>query len=192
MRRSRPRNLFATPTASRKIPHSGRWALLAYGYARHDTDPDSAFEAHRLGAKIARETGNRLLETYHTGNLSRLAARHRDPAETFDYITTSIRNYFNAGNYSSSTPGHGGAGELSRPGWDTMRPQRRSVVPPQQPGARSYFPEIDFTITHLREVLGDTDLRDLGACRCDHDQRRHRELRPRADRPRPRSTFAHG
>ena len=33
------------------------WALLSYGYVRHNTDPDSAFEAHRLGAKDC--AGNR-------------------------------------------------------------------------------------------------------------------------------------
>ncbi len=141
-------------------PAFSSWALLAYGYARHDRDPDSAFEAHRLGAKIARETGNRLLETYHTGNLSRLAARHRDPAETFDYITTSIRNYFNAGNYSLLPQAmavlanyldhlghHEAAATISGSSTTTW--------------ARSYFPEIDFTITHLREVLGDTTYETL-------------------------------
>jgi predicted ATPase len=130
------------------------WALVAYGYARHNTDPDGAFEAHRLGAKIARETGNRLLETYHTGNLSRLAARHRDPTETFDYIATSIRNYFNAGNHSLLPQAmavlanyldllghHHPAATIS--GFSTTT------------FARVYFPEIDDTIAHLREVLGD-------------------------------------
>ena len=136
------------------------WALLAYGYARHNTDPDSAFKAHRLGAKIARESGNRLLETYHTGNLSRLAARHRDPTEAFDYITTSIRNYFNAGNYSLLPQamavlanyldhlGHRDAAATIS-GFSTTT------------WARLYFPEIDSTIAHLREVLGDTTYESL-------------------------------
>src|SRR5258708_2419504 len=33
------------------------WALLAYGYVRHNADPASAFEAHRSSLKIARESG---------------------------------------------------------------------------------------------------------------------------------------
>ena len=119
--------------------------------------PMRAFEAHSAEElKIARETGNRLLETYHTGNLSRLAARHGDPRRRSTIITTSIRNYFDAGKFSLLPQPTGGAGTLSRP---PRTPRARSddqSASPTTPFARSYFPEIDITITHLREVLGDT------------------------------------
>jgi predicted ATPase len=136
------------------------WALIAYGYARHNTDPDAAFEAHRLGAKIARDTGNRLLETYHTGNLSRLAARHRDPTETFDYIATSIRNYFNAGNHSLLPQAMAVlANYLDRLGHHD--PAATISGFSTTTFARVYFPEIEDTITHLREVLGDKTYESL-------------------------------
>jgi predicted ATPase/class 3 adenylate cyclase len=136
------------------------WALLAYGYVRHTADPASAFEAHRLSLKIARETGNRLLETYNIGNLSRLAARHGEPAETFDFIAMSIRNYFDAGNlsllpqamavlahYFDRLGHYEAAATIS--GFSTTT------------FARSYFPEIDDAITHLRDVLGNDSYESL-------------------------------
>jgi hypothetical protein len=136
------------------------WALLSYGYARHNTDPDSAYDAHRRGANIARETGNRLLETYHTGNLSRLAARHRDPTETFDYIATSIRNYFNAGNHSLLPQAMAVlANYLDRLGHH--HPAATISGFSTTTFARVYFPEIEDTITHLREVLGDKTYESL-------------------------------
>src|SRR5262249_31036444 len=39
------------------------WGLIAYGTIRFDKDPIIAFETHQLGVKIARESGNRLLES---------------------------------------------------------------------------------------------------------------------------------
>ena len=75
------------------------WALIAYGHVRLESDPVSAFEAHQLGVKIARDTGNRLLETYHMAPLSRLAAKQADPTEMLDFIAMSIHNYLDAGNY---------------------------------------------------------------------------------------------
>jgi hypothetical protein len=140
------------------------WGLIAYGTVRIDTDPVSAFEAHRLGLKIARETGNRLLETYHTGNMARLAARHGDSKEALDFIAMSICNYLDTGNYFLLTQplatlahyfdrfGHyETAATLS--GYATI-----SL-------ATSYLPEAATTITHLREILGEetyTSLADGG------------------------------
>jgi predicted ATPase len=136
------------------------FALLAYGYARHNRDPVNAYEAHRLGAQIARETGNRLLETYAAGNMSRLAAKNGDPAETFDLIAVSIRNYSGAGNYSllpqaiavlatylDSLGYYEPAATLSGHATTTF--------------AKSYFPEIEDAITHLRVVLGDATYESL-------------------------------
>jgi len=89
------------------------WALIAYGYCRLDTDPGRAFEALQLGAKIARETGNRLLETYITANLSRLAAKHGgDSTQMLDFIATSIHSYLDAGKLLFAAPANGGAGSL--------------------------------------------------------------------------------
>jgi len=130
------------------------WALIAYGTIRFDTDPASAFEAHQLGVKIARETGNRLLESYHTGNVARLAAQHGDSAEALDFVAMSIRNYLNTGNYF-------------------LLPQPIAVLAHYFDGighyevaatlsgfattsyATNYLPETEIAIAHLREALGD-------------------------------------
>jgi hypothetical protein len=147
--------------ASEDLDHADRvtenpavicWALIGYGHARLDTDPVSAFEAHRLGAKIARETGNRLLGTYHTANLSRLAAKHGDSMQMLDFIEISIRNYLDAGNYFllpqpmavlahyfDSIERYEAAATLS--GFATTS------------FATNYFPETETAITHLREAL---------------------------------------
>jgi predicted ATPase len=149
--------------ASEDLRHANRvtenpalicWGLLAYGHIRFDTDPASSFEAHRLGVKIARETGNRVLETYHTANLSRLAAKHGDSTQTLDFIAMSIRNYLDAGNYF-------------------LLPQPMAVLTHYFDGighyevaatlsgfattsfATNYFPETEIAITHLREALGE-------------------------------------
>jgi hypothetical protein len=130
------------------------WAFIAYGYVRLDTDPGPAFEALQLGAKIARETGNRLLGTYHTANLSRLAAKHGDSTQTLDFIATSIHSYLDSGNYF-------------------LLPQPMAVlahyfdrieqyeVAATLSGfattsfATNYVPETGIAITHLREALGE-------------------------------------
>jgi hypothetical protein len=155
--------------ASEDLRHANRvtenplficWALLGYGHIRFDTDPVSAFEAHRLGAKIARETGNRVLETYHTANLSRLAAKYGDSTQTLDFTAMSIRSYLDAGNYF-------------------LLPQPIAVlahyfdgiglyeVAATLSGSRarsfstSYFPETEIAITHLREALGEATYASL-------------------------------
>jgi predicted ATPase len=136
------------------------WALIGYGHVRLDTDPASAFEAHRLGAKIARETGNRLLETYNTANLSRLAAKQGDSVRTLDFITTSIHSYLDAGNYF-------------------LLPQPMAVlahyfdrveqyeVAATLSGfaatsfATNYFPETELAIIHMRAALGEESYASL-------------------------------
>ncbi len=140
------------------------WALIAYGTIRIGTDPINAFGAHRLGVKIARETGNRLLESYHTGNVARLAAVHGDSAEALDFIAMSIRNYLDTGNYFllpqpvavlahffAQNEYYETAAMLS--GFATTS------------FATNYLPETEITIAHLREVLGEnayTALADRG------------------------------
>jgi predicted ATPase/class 3 adenylate cyclase len=130
------------------------WALVAYGHIRHDTDLVSAFEAHRLGAKIARETGNRTLETYHTGNLSRLAAKLGDSTQTLDFIAMSIRNYLDAGNYFLlPQPMAVLAHHLDRIEYYEVAATLSGFATTSF--ATSYFPETEIAITHLREVLGE-------------------------------------
>jgi hypothetical protein len=130
------------------------WALLAYGFVRLDTDPVRAFDAHQLCARMARESGNRLLETYNTANLSRLAAKHGDPAQMLAFVVTSIHSYLDSGNYfllpqPMAVLAHyfGGIGHYevaaTLSGFATTS------------FATNYFPEAEIAITHLREALGE-------------------------------------
>ena len=44
-------------------PYALSIALLAYGFAFRDADPDRALEALRRGLVIAQDSGNRFIET---------------------------------------------------------------------------------------------------------------------------------
>jgi predicted ATPase/class 3 adenylate cyclase len=130
------------------------WALIGYGYLRHNTDPVNAFAAHRMGVEIARETGNRLLETYHTGNLARVAARYGDETGTLEYIAESIRNYFGSGNYfmlpqPMAELAHYFDRIAHYEAAATLSGFAKTSV------STIYYFEIEAAITHLRETLGE-------------------------------------
>jgi hypothetical protein len=130
------------------------WALIGYGTTRWEGDPAGALEAHRLGMKIARESGNRLLESYHTGNVARLTAIHGDPREALDLIATSIRSYLDTGNYFLLPQPMAVLAQLfDRIG--SYEPAAMLSGFAETSFATSYFQDTVVTITHLREVLGD-------------------------------------
>jgi predicted ATPase len=141
------------------------WALMGYGFIRLETDPASAFEAHQLGVKIAHETGNRLLETYHTGNVSRMMAKHGDSTETLNLFARSIRNYQDSGNYFMlPQPMAMLAHYFDRIGHYETAAILSGFATTSY--ATTYFPEIEPAITHLRDVLGEetyASLADRGA-----------------------------
>lgn len=141
------------------------WGLIAYATIRANTDPVGALEAYRLGVDIARQTGNRLLETYHTGNVARLVARHGDPTEALDLIAMSISNYLNVGNYFLLTQPMAMLAEyLDRLGLYESAATLSGFA--TTTFASKYLPETEATIKHLREALGDEtylSLADSGA-----------------------------
>ena len=73
-------------------------ALLAYGFAFRDADPDRALDALRRGLVIAQDSGNRANESHLAASLARLEAEHGDPLAALDYFTLAIRNYHDSGN----------------------------------------------------------------------------------------------
>ncbi len=135
-------------------PHVAALAFLAYGYARRDTDPVAAFGALRQGLIIARESGNRQMESNVAVSLSRLAANGGNHMEVFDNLVPAIRTHHDSGSFS-------------------LLPQPLAVLATAldqlgryEPAAtisrfaataftKRAFPEIGSTIDHLREVLGD-------------------------------------
>ena len=74
------------------------WALLAYGFAFRDADPDRAREAMRRGVVIAHDSGNRTIETHLASNLARLEADHGDPLAALEYSAVTIRHLHDSGN----------------------------------------------------------------------------------------------
>ena len=67
-------------------PYALSFALLAYGFAFRDADPDRALEAMRRGLVIAQDSGNRVNETHLAASLARLEAEHGDPLAALDYF----------------------------------------------------------------------------------------------------------
>jgi hypothetical protein len=73
---------------------------MAYGIVHRNVDPMAAYEAHRRGLQIAQDSGNRYAESYHAGNLRRLAATHAEATDALDYVTVAIRNFHDSGSFS--------------------------------------------------------------------------------------------
>lgn len=135
-------------------PGARSFALLAYGYTWRGSRPQAAYEALRRGLKTAQESGNKMAELYLLVNLSALAPTHGAPAETFDFLTMAINNFYDSGSYSQMvTPLVVLAAHFDRIGHHetaaTIVGFAATVF------ALAAFPEITSTIAHLREVLGD-------------------------------------
>jgi tetratricopeptide (TPR) repeat protein len=79
-------------------PYAFSAALLAYGQAFQDADPDRALNVLRRGLAIAHDSDNRYIETNLAGILCRVEAEYGDPLAALDYFTVAIRNYLDSGN----------------------------------------------------------------------------------------------
>ena len=135
-------------------PHVVCYALMAYGMVHRHVDPVAAYEAHRRGLQIAQDSGNRFAESYHAGNLGRLAATHAEATDALDYVTVAIRNFHDSGSFSIL------------PSAIALLAMLLDRLGHYEPAAtisgfaattftRTTNPEFDTTIAHLREVLGD-------------------------------------
>ena len=115
---------------------------------------DLAYKVQRRAVMLARDSGNQQMEMAAAVSVSAFAAAEGDPIEAFDYLTTIIRRYHDSGNVSLlQYPMPILAALFDRVGHHeqaaTICGFTRTAM------ARAAFPEIDTTITHLREVLGD-------------------------------------
>jgi hypothetical protein len=83
-----------------------------------------------------------------------VTAAHGDPVEAFDYLALSIRNHHDAGSFTlMRSPLVTLASIFDR--IELYEPAAKIIGFAGTPFTRSVFPEIDTTIAHLREVLGD-------------------------------------
>lgn len=129
------------------------FALVAYGFANHDSDPVAAYDALRRALTIARDSGNRQMESAAAVTMCSVAFTDRDPIDFFENLTGAIRHYYDAGSVAT----------LRNP-LAILAVILDSVGHPEQAATiigfaasewtRSVYPQIDTAIPHLREVLG--------------------------------------
>ena len=135
------------------------WALLAYGSAFRDADPDRALNALRRGPAIAQDSGNRYTETHLAAVLCRVEAEYGDPLVALDYFAVAIRNYVDSGNTTAiRSPLAILAAFLDR----RRRYEPAAIVAGYAfSPLTSWTPEVAAAIAHLREVLGDRTYESL-------------------------------
>jgi predicted ATPase len=127
---------------------------LAYGWAYRDVDPAAAGDALRRGLTIAQDSGNRQQEASIAVSLARLAVRYGEPAEAFDYVILATRHYHDSGSLSLM-PGPLGILAVTFDRLGQFEAAATIIEFAATPINRASHPEIDTTIVHLREVLGD-------------------------------------
>jgi predicted ATPase/class 3 adenylate cyclase len=135
-------------------------ALHAYGLAFRDGDPAGALEALRRCLVIARDSGNRWIESMMATTLSRVEAEHGDPLAALDYVTASIRNFHDAG----STAVVRGALAILAALFDRLgryEPAATITGFTLSPFTSTVVPEIITAITHLRDVLDEATYESL-------------------------------
>ncbi len=139
------------------------YAHLAHGLAYRDADPAAAYDVHRRGLTIAQDSGNLLIESHLSGSLAQLAPTQGEPTDAFDYLTLAIRHFADAGSFSHlPVPLAILATVFNKLGHH--EPAATISAFAAAPLTRTGVPEIDTTISHLREVLGDEVYESL-ACK---------------------------
>ena len=139
---------------SPRNPYASSFALLAYGLAFRDVDPDRALDTFRRGLVIAQDSGNRNIGTHLAACIAPLEANSGDPFAALGHFAEAIRNYYHVGN----TPNMRGAMASLAACLDGLG---RSEAAASLAGyaydpltTRVWVPEINTAITHLRNVLG--------------------------------------
>jgi predicted ATPase len=135
-------------------PYVLSFALLAQSWAFRDADPGGALDALRRGLVIAQESGNRSWETQLVFILSGLEAEHGDRMAALDYLTVAIRHHHESGNTGMMPyPLALLATFLDRLG--RYEPAATITGFAISAHTAAAVPEINSTIAHLHEVLGE-------------------------------------
>ena len=147
------RGLIDTAEATRN-PWACSLALFSYGFAFSATDSVRALDAMRRGLVIAQDSGNRANESFLAITLARVEAEHGDPLAALDYVTLAIRRHHDSGNVALIRPALAIlAAFLDRLG--RCEPAATIAGFAFSPLSATTFPEINTSIAHLRDVLGD-------------------------------------
>jgi hypothetical protein len=137
-------------------PNTASFALFAYGFAHRDVDPVASYEVQRKALTLARDSGNRQMESAIAVTLSMVAASHENPIDSLDYLNMAIRHYYDAGSVSLI---HNPLAILTCVFDRLGRHEPAATISgfAGTPMARAGYPQINATITHLRHVLGDKE-----------------------------------
>ncbi len=143
-------------------PMTACFALLAYGLAYHDADPVAAYDALRQALTVARESGNRQMEsaTVAVTLLWMVAATESDPIQFVEYLTVAIHHYDDSDNVANlRNPLAIFAGVLHRLGHH----EQPATISGFAASAFTHasYPQLNTTIAHLRDVLGDQTYESL-------------------------------
>jgi hypothetical protein len=141
-------------------PYALSYALLAYGFAFRDTDPDRARDALRRGLVIAQDSGNRLNETYLAQVLARLEVKHGDPLAALDYTVQAIRDHHDSGNTIQVRATLAVLAGL----FDHLgRYEAAATIAgfAFNPVTTAWHAELDTAIAHLRDFVGDQTYESL-------------------------------
>jgi predicted ATPase len=129
------------------------FALVAYGIVHHDAYPVAAYDALRRALTVARESGNRQMESAAAVTMCMSAANDPDPIDFFENLTGAIRHYYDAGSVATlRNPLAILAVILDRLG----QHEQAAIISGFAATAwtRTGYPQINTAIAHLREVLG--------------------------------------
>jgi predicted ATPase len=141
-------------------PHVASYALLAYGIAQRNANPIAAYDAHRRGQEIAQDSGNRQFDSFHAGNLSRIAASQGQHADALEYVTMALRRFYDSGSFSIVPSALAVLADVM----DRLGYYESAAVfsaAGAHPFARATYPELHATIAHLRMVLGEESYESL-------------------------------
>jgi hypothetical protein len=153
------RGLIDTAEATRN-PWAHSLALFGCGFALSATDSVRALDAMRRGLVIAQDSGNRANESFLAITLARVEADHGDPLAALDYVTFAIRRHHDSGNVALICPALTIlAVFLDRLG--RCEPAATIAGFAFNPLSATTFPEINPTIAHLRDALGDQTYESL-------------------------------
>ena len=135
-------------------PTTACFAYFAHGVAHLNSDPAVCHDALRRALAIAQDCGNRQMEAAIAVMLSIAAAAHDDPSDSLDDLSLAIRHYLDAGSVSlMHNPLAILSGVFDRLGHHEQAATISGFA--ASPMALAGYPQLEATITHLREVLGD-------------------------------------
>lgn len=134
-------------------PYAISYALLAYGFAFRDADPQGALDAMRRGLVIAQDCGVRSNESFLALNVGLLEARLGDRAAALEHLTLAVRVYHDSGSTESMrSPLAILADQLDQLGHHESAATIAGFA--HSPLTATSFPEFSTAIAHLRDVLG--------------------------------------